>query len=550
MDRLDNRLLASSGESWQLPPGLYSNWKALGSYHPLRFVVRLRPDVHRALESFDAAGSTPSGTQPEHIQAFSTYFHETIHWWQHIGSTLGLLLSLLHPAQTHFNKERLDRIARGAPWKSLRKYNQKTAESAAAGGALDENVNVVLNNWHDIEFFRHLVCEPLRAEQYVNDPYFDCLAHSFRIASSAVLWLLSSTCDPQLAVLPDPRKWDSEFLRLRDQHEEGFYFRSPVRLPPLGARALFEGQARFCQIQYLYAASDSQLSWETLERAGMLSGIYREAFDAFLAITGAAWPNTPGDSLVGLFLLILDLSINPSDAFPFDLVHVPSVVQSIDPGMRFLMLCQFVATDGQSLLGAITRYSRDEYLEVCARLCKAIVCEPPVRIAETVVSWCKTHPPMRDLLSEDDSFAFAPGNLPVKILFSRFLRFQHDRLTTPEFFCWPGIFSAERPGAWTVDAAKQLFSRHEALFIDRPDGDIYPRALPGKDEATVSRTFNAFYASIAAYELTRQWLVQEGPFDFDFLWLTSQYPQFQVKEWASHYFQQAFGIPPDAIRIL
>jgi hypothetical protein len=28
------------------------------------------------------------------LQAFSTYLHETIHWWQHVGSTIGLLRSL------------------------------------------------------------------------------------------------------------------------------------------------------------------------------------------------------------------------------------------------------------------------------------------------------------------------------------------------------------------------------------------------------------------------------------------------------------------------
>jgi hypothetical protein len=44
------------------------------------------------------------------LDAFSTYFHETIHWWQHIGSTTGLLLSLSPILQTHINYEYLKSV--------------------------------------------------------------------------------------------------------------------------------------------------------------------------------------------------------------------------------------------------------------------------------------------------------------------------------------------------------------------------------------------------------------------------------------------------------
>ncbi|CDK71709.1 hypothetical protein [Klebsiella pneumoniae IS22] len=31
------------------------------------------------------------------------FFHETIHWWQHVGSVSGIILSLCYPAQIHIN---------------------------------------------------------------------------------------------------------------------------------------------------------------------------------------------------------------------------------------------------------------------------------------------------------------------------------------------------------------------------------------------------------------------------------------------------------------
>jgi hypothetical protein len=33
------------------------------------------------------------------MEAMSTYLHETIHWWQHVGNTAGLFLSLTYPVQ-------------------------------------------------------------------------------------------------------------------------------------------------------------------------------------------------------------------------------------------------------------------------------------------------------------------------------------------------------------------------------------------------------------------------------------------------------------------
>jgi len=320
--RLDKDLLTADNESWQLPPDLYARGKAFGSYHPVRFVLRLHADVHTALASLDPGARTFGELSAHQIQAFSTYFHETLHWWQHVGSTLGLILSLLSPAQAHYNKEYLNRIARQAgTFKSLHRYNIATG-TAYTANENEELINVVLNNWHDAEFFRYLVCDPQHAEQYVGSPYFECQAHSFEIALSSVLWLLSATFDPRQQILPDPRKWQAEFQRLRAEHARGFYCGSPVHLPPVGARALFEGQARFCQIQHLYAGSGNRITWDDLKHAGMLEGIYREAFDAFLAITGARWPRSPSDPAVGLFLLICDLAINPGDGFPFDLVHV------------------------------------------------------------------------------------------------------------------------------------------------------------------------------------------------------------------------------------
>jgi hypothetical protein len=112
------------------------------------------------------------------------------------------------------------------------------------------------------------------------------------------------------------------------------------------------------------------------------------------------------------------------------------------------------------------------------------------------------------------------------------------------------MWMGERPGRLSLEDAVRLFKEHEALFLDREDGDIYPRVLSGKDPAAVETTFNAFYAANAVYEMTRQWIVDDGEFELDFLWLTSKYSRSEIKDWAGFYLEQSYGVRPDAFRIL
>jgi hypothetical protein len=69
--------------------------RAHGEYMPLAFVLRLSPQIHRTLSSLPQTTiATSKEIGLDGAQAFSTYLHETIHWWQHIGSTYGLMSSL------------------------------------------------------------------------------------------------------------------------------------------------------------------------------------------------------------------------------------------------------------------------------------------------------------------------------------------------------------------------------------------------------------------------------------------------------------------------
>ena len=114
-----------------------------------------------------------------------------------------------------------------------------------------------------------------------------------------------------------------------------------------------------------------------------------------------------------------------------------------------------------------------------------------------------------------------------------------------------GLGSADyRKGGIGLEQAAELFETHRALFVDKADGDVYPRTFSDKDEKSVLNTFNSFYSWNTVYELTRQWIVKEGDFDFNFFWLTSKYSKSEITEWVSNYFKNTYGVSPLSFKII
>jgi hypothetical protein len=115
---------------------------------------------------------------------------------------------------------------------------------------------------------------------------------------------LASSVDRDFEVIPHPKVWAEGFRDLKERRVEGHHDGSQIGLWPIGSQEIFEGQARFSQIQYLSEACGHRLDW-----------------DEFLHLTETCWPSRINDSIVSLFLLVCDLSINPGSGFPFAVAH-------------------------------------------------------------------------------------------------------------------------------------------------------------------------------------------------------------------------------------
>lgn len=483
----------------------------------------------------------------EAIRASSTYIHETVHWWQHVGTTAGLMLSFLQPAHAHHNHSTLKEILRThGPQKSLKDLSEKLIYA----GRGDEKLNYVINNWNDLESFRRLAISPVELTEAVSkDPYFESVAHSYRIAIGSVSGLMASVLDPAYEVLPHPNSWQAEMDAARTNKVEGFYYGSPISVPPLGLREILEGQARFCQIQYLQGAADGQLSWQDLKTQGMLRGVYLKAFAVFIEFCQLEEPDDASDPVIAMFLLVCDIALNPSEGLLFPINGIESLVYSTDPGWRFVFLCTIIKKLGKPFAQSIKHCNAEEYWKTSSKLCQEILSPSPKAIAEKIHQWTQDKLRWKTLLEEDSSFNHSDSNFPIRVLLGRYLRFQTDKLQHPEFFCWPGVQLTGYRRTLPESTVEALFSEHQGLFITKPDMDVYPRLVPGRTEANLQALLDKFYSWVSVYEMTRQWIVEHGDFRYEYGWLTSKFPHEKIKDWADHYFQQSFGVHPDSFSI-
>lgn len=482
-----------------------------GLYNTFQFVLRLSQPVHERLAKLPNGIATSSQVGFDDLEAFSTYLHETIHWWQHVGSTYGLILSMTYPAEAHANYDILKRLSGQVGFKkSIRKLTEKLPGPSTPDAPLGL-ANVIVNNQFDFDAFRRITFSPQAREALADDPLFESMGHALRVTYGNVVHLLSVVADPGYEVLPNPESWRDAVAALGAMKEEGYYYGSPLKVYPLGSRQIMEGQARFAQIQYLHFASGKRLDWDAFHSIGMPgSAVYRDAFDLFLRQANLEWPKRIDDPVVALFLLICDMAINPGAGFPFSVRYPKSFIEDVDPGTRFMFLSSAVRMFCPEVSETIKTYSRAEYEEVSEKLAAALKIDSPQAIARKVASWPSSCRGFSALSFEKETFDFDPVNLPIRVMLSHFVAFMADKTERPEFFCWPGAWMA---GERVSENEAPLFDKHSVLFVDRPgDRGVFPRLQAGKDQTLVQSTFQSFFSSVATYDLTRQWITEPGPF--------------------------------------
>lgn len=521
---------------------------AHGLYSTENFVLRLSPRVHELMDAI-LQKETGGMDRAEIVQAYSTYLHETLHWWQHVGSSAGLVLSLAYPAQVLGSMEFARSFGQivGAvkpmkAWALRAEINGKSHEDPALQAA-----NIAVNNALDINYYKQIAFNPQRTKELARStPYFESVGHSYLKAYGDVLGAINGSCDFSNDEFPDPTLWEPEWDRLRQERCEGFVHGSMPPLAKVGLFAIFEGQARFSQIQFL-ASSGGPALLQTYREDGYFASPYGDAFEEFLQITGRQWPDRFDSPLVGLFLLICDLAINPTRGFPLDIEHFEDFIRDVDPGARFTILC-LAAADQPELAFAIQKFNAIEYEYVAMRLAERCGYDDPREALDAVIALLGDEGPVDALMEEHRTFEYGLTNMPIRVMVSHYIAFCRDKRRQPELFCWPGIWMA---ASKATAKHQSLFLAHLSLFQDRGDtSKIFPRAMPGKTPDNLKRLVNGFYSSMLLFDMALQWAVTPGPFRYNFSWLTGESENPELVAGAKRQFVQIYGLNPDSFDLI
>jgi len=297
-------------------------------------------------------------------------------------------------------------------------------------------------------------------------------------------------------------------------------------------------------MQFLSSSLGNLNDLSGFEAAGLLHGVYRRAFDAFLDLSELDPPKSVLDMKVALFLLICDLAINPVEGFPCDIYDFENFVHVNDPGIRFDLLCRSVANQPAGFEKRLSDYSRDAYMEVSMLLMADVELTHPVNGWERVKSWVASSERVRVLINEKSKLRYQHRNIVYRVLLSHFISFNLDKLKSPELFCWPGYWKAN---AGSNAEIEEMWLRNLSLFSDKPDDDgIFIRQFPGIEDDALTETLNLFFGNNVLFDLSRQWMLQDSDFSFDFSWL-SKHDEAEWRAWAERMFEKQYGVAISSI---
>lgn len=515
---------------------------AHGLYNSEQFVLRLSQPNHQLVEEMTAEGFASASITDRHLKAYSTYIHETIHWWQHIGSTSGFVLSLCYPLQTHSNLKSIKQLcALGAPVKSIKRFAfEGELANITPQDPRQAAANIITNNTMDFEFYKRWLMKPDDEQKIFDDDYFESQGNCFSVVYLNLVETISDLLNKDSDFLKHSDGWLAEFDRLQSDKVLGYFNGSPMFHRKVGVLDLFEGQASFSQMQYLTGVGVFSGDLSEFRSADMLWGVYERAFLEFLTLTGIKPPKSVNDSAIGLFLLICDLSINPVEGFPCDIPNFKNFVNAADPGLRFEMLCGVVKRYDGDLHIHLKEYSKDEYIFLSSFLLKNAGLAEISDGWNAVAQWSQVSTELRLLMEQFESFEYGKENTLLKVILANFVSFTLDKASRPEFFCWPGLWISK---AETREIYKEYWVKHQSFFTDAEyDDGIFARKFNGISDENLHKTLINFFGNNLIYDLSRQWALNEGEFTFDFRWLSEHIDASEWEKWGNEIFRKMYGV--------
>ena len=488
----------------------------LGSFDPYTSVLRLRSDVAAALDHKDGAlpdFSVESGESPA-LQSFSTHLHETLHWWQHVGTTCGFLHSIGDATIALSCSESL---------RQSQCYRKPLIRALYEQPSFSDSGRSAILQWRDIENGRSVTFDPKRSVALWSSrpERATTVGHSLLSYCSLTMGTLARLFDSECEGLLDPTPWDDAYRAFESDRRVGFDPNILLEIP-LGMVEIAEGQARISEIQHRNLTQRA-LSWATVMNDGWLDGIYGRAFNLFLKLTESSEPTSPRDDIVDLFLLICDVALNPSCGYVDNVGPEQEFVLDFHPGARFLRICRAVLRE-QLDLTQFSLPSLSGYLEITKRLCEPLGWITPVQVAERGLAMWASSACGSELAHQHLTRGYGSVDLPLRYLVGEHRSYLETKAQIPHVLCWPAWFlilheEDSEDYAATID---EMLGWHRPPFTADGSEGVSSIEIPRLDEAQVPQFASDYFTTLALYDLVIQWIAMSGQFELDgFSWTTN-----------------------------
>jgi hypothetical protein len=487
-------------------------YRALGRFDRYTLVLWLHRDVASDLDT--QGGKLPSFevALPDSPQqrSFSTHLHETIHFWQSVGSTTGFLFSLSDSTATCSVVEDLNFAAH--------KF-KPILNTIPADLPSDHRLRQACLTWQDIKYGCAMLDDPVATCESLQDDSsdFSSLGHSLLSLCVNTAARLGEAFDPRYEGLLDPTSWLTAYDQLVSAQRSGFE-RGGIVQVPLGMRALLEGQARVSEIQHRNFTQRAS-TWAQVKSEGWLKGIYGRAFEMYLKLAEVSEPESPQDSTVNLFLLLCDIALNPAVGYAEPIDPTREFVHDFHPGIRFMKLCRAILRD-KTLVQQCGSPSVRLYESMSSKLCAEFGWKTPQQIARTLLDRWDRSEAGYELAEQQHTRNYGKTDVHRRYLIGEHRSFLETRAQIPHFFCWPAwellVFDDDLEYAENIN---QILGFHRPPFTADAEHGVNTVEIQRLSEEERPRFVSNYFATIALYDLCRQWMDQSMEFDWTgFVW--------------------------------
>jgi hypothetical protein len=518
-----------------------SRW--MGLVDPLTFVLRLNEDIYSLIKSkkpFFRNWST------EQQIAAGVAIHETIHWWQLIGTTTGLF----HASCINIQSNILTSLLK--TW--IHDYEPKKSAFLAFRDALARKAEPelhllynIVGRWMDLEFWSALMAQRSAAYRIADKPFFESSGKTLLRAAFYSLHQLLSLGGNDM----HRSHWFNNWLDHVEQlsHEQHVNFSSigilQDRKLTIGGNEIFEGQARLTEMQYLHSLTRGRLDFSALEKLNYLRGKYGKALQEFIRISGLPWPTNSLCPSVGLYLLACDLALNPPIPYPVEMANITDIVEHCHPGIRFLSICEKISQNPSKWFQSF-RYTYEVHCEFTAALEPSPYSFSISEIAGQCVDFWMRLPDLNDIINGQIDKALELPSTPLKLLLRKHVLLMREKQKSPHLFCWYGALFIE------VIFRKFGFVRYGPPLISiGQTGQIF--GSPSLNEGKANNPENILYNLLISQgmnDLVRQWISKPGLFLYNYDWIDPREPEAFWRDALGNYLTKMYGIKPDDIYVL